>query len=187
MRSALERAAHHARAYLATLDTGPVATTASRQELLSRLDVPLTRQGVAADVVVDELAAASDGGLLGSGSGRFFAWVIGGALPSAVATEWLMSAWDQNAAIYATSPVSAVVEEVAGNTRLTEAGVLLFDHHGRVEIGERMGLPDVLTGYAPNNFQFTSAEFGPASGPSLDPGGGLQTASLRGGNCEKQG
>ena len=37
------------------------------------------------------------------------------------------------------------------------------------------GLPDVLTGYAPNNFQFTSAEFGPASGPSLDPGGRLQT------------
>jgi glutamate/tyrosine decarboxylase-like PLP-dependent enzyme len=41
-------------------------------------------------------------------------WVIGGALPSAVATEWLMSAWDQNAAIYATSPMSSVVEEVAG-------------------------------------------------------------------------
>jgi predicted porin len=37
----------------------------------------------------------------------------------------------------------------------------------------------VLTGYAPNNFQFTSAEFGPASGPSLDPGGGLHTSFLR--------
>jgi predicted porin len=36
----------------------------------------------------------------------------------------------------------------------------------------------VLTGYAPNNFQFTSAEFGPASGPSLDPAGRLQTAFL---------
>jgi glutamate/tyrosine decarboxylase-like PLP-dependent enzyme len=114
MRSALDRAAHHARAYLATLDTGAVAATVSRQELLSRLDVSLTRDSVAADVVVDELAAAVDGGLLGSGGGRFFAWVIGGALPSAVATEWLMSAWDQNAAIYATSPVSSVVEEVAG-------------------------------------------------------------------------
>jgi hypothetical protein len=31
-----------------------------------------------------------------------------------VSTEWLMSAWDQNAAIYATSPASSVVEEVAG-------------------------------------------------------------------------
>ncbi|MBI4473063.1 MAG: hypothetical protein HY646_10370 [Acidobacteria bacterium] len=101
VRSALDRAVHHARAYLATLDTGAVAATVSRQELLSRLDVPLTREGVAADVVVDELASAVDGGLLRSASGRFFAWVIGGALPSAVATEWLMSAWDQNAAIYA--------------------------------------------------------------------------------------
>jgi aromatic-L-amino-acid decarboxylase len=112
--SALDRAAHHARAYLATLDTGAVSATVTRQELLSRLDVPLTHEGVAPNVVIDELAAAVDGGLIGSAGGRFFAWVIGGALPSAVATEWLMSAWDQNAAIYATSPVSSVVEEVAG-------------------------------------------------------------------------
>ena len=70
------------------------------------------------------------------------------------------------------------VEGSDADIRLTEASVLLFDGHGRIEIGERMGLPDVLTGYAPNNFQFTSAEFGPASGPSLDPAGGLQTGFL---------
>jgi hypothetical protein len=75
--------------------------------------------------------------------------------------------------------IRLAVEGSDENTRLTEASILLFDSHGRVEIGERMGLPDVLTGYAPNNFQFTSAEFGPASGPSLDPGGGLQTGFLR--------
>jgi len=72
------------------------------------------------------------------------------------------------------------VEGSDENTRLTEASILLFDNHGRIEIGERMCLPEVLTGYAPNNFQFTSAEFGPASGPSLDPGGGLQTGFFRG-------
>ena len=77
------------------------------------------------------------------------------------------------------------VEGSDSDIRLTEASVLLFDGHGRVEIGERMGLPDVLTGYAPNNFQFTSAEFGPASGPSLDPGGGLQTGLLRGALAEQ--
>jgi hypothetical protein len=44
---------------------------------------------------------------------------------------------------------------------------------GRLEYGERQGLPDVLTGYAPNPFTFTTAEFGPASGLSLDPGGGI--------------
>lgn len=64
------------------------------------------------------------------------------------------------------------------NARLVEASVLVFGGRGRFEIGERMGLPDVLTGYAPNNFQFTSAEFGPASGPSLDPAGRLQTVFL---------
>ncbi len=72
------------------------------------------------------------------------------------------------------------IEGSDDDARLTEASVLLFDNHGRLEIGERMGLPDVLTGYAPNNFQFTSAEFGPASGLSLDPAGGLQTSFLRG-------
>jgi predicted porin len=47
-----------------------------------------------------------------------------------------------------------------------------------LELGERHGLTDVHTGYVPNNFAFTGAEFGPASGPSLDPGGGLQHAFL---------
>lgn len=61
---------------------------------------------------------------------------------------------------------------------LAEASILLSGSRGRLELGERQGLPDVLTGYAPNNFAFTGAEFGPASGPSLDPGGGLQHAFL---------
>lgn len=70
------------------------------------------------------------------------------------------------------------VQAMEDEVRLVEASVLLFGGNGRLEIGERMGLPDVLTGYAPNNFDFTSAEFGPASGPSLDPAGRLQTTFL---------
>ncbi len=61
---------------------------------------------------------------------------------------------------------------------LAEASLLVFGRAGRLEIGKRPGLPDVLTGYAPNSFAFTGGEFGPASGPSLDPGGGLQHAFL---------
>jgi hypothetical protein len=74
--------------------------------------------------------------------------------------------------------VRVAAEISDARAQLVEASVLLFDERGRLEIGERPGLPDVLTGYAPNNFQFTSAEFGPASGPSLDPGGRLQTLLL---------
>src|SRR5204863_7942526 len=41
---------------------------------------------------------------------------------------------------------------------LAEASILLSGSHGRLELGQRQGLPDVLTGYAPNNFAFTGAE-----------------------------
>jgi len=37
-------------------------------------------------------------------SGRFFGFVIGGALPVAVAADWLTSAWDQNAALIGPTP-----------------------------------------------------------------------------------
>ena len=112
--AALDRAALHARQFLDTLDTRSVAATVSRETLLARFDVPLERAGLSAVQVVDDLAKAAEGGQLGSVSGRFFAWVIGGTLPAALAADWLVSAWDQNATIYATSPVASVVEEVAG-------------------------------------------------------------------------
>ena len=60
----------------------------------------LPEHGLPPEEVVDELATALDGGVLGSAGGRFFGWVIGGALPAAVAADWLTVAWDQNAAIY---------------------------------------------------------------------------------------
>jgi len=54
-----------------------------------------------------------------------------------------------------------------------ERSLVFTDRWGRIEAGWRQGFPDVLTGYAPNAFQFVSIEFGPASGLSLDPAGGL--------------
>lgn len=111
---ALRRAVQHAEAYLNSLDTRPVGAMASIETLRDRLGVALGDNGVDPERVIDELAAATDGGLLGCAGGRFYAWVIGGALPSALAADWLTSAWDQNAALAACSPAMAVVEEVAG-------------------------------------------------------------------------
>jgi glutamate/tyrosine decarboxylase-like PLP-dependent enzyme len=111
---ALDRAAHHASVWLEGLATRAVNATTSLEELRARLRVPLTDEGIDPVQVVDDLAAATEGGLLGSPGGRFYAWVIGGTMPSAIAADWLTSAWDQNAGMYATAPAAAVAEEVVG-------------------------------------------------------------------------
>ncbi|HEY1926899.1 MAG TPA: pyridoxal-dependent decarboxylase [Caulobacteraceae bacterium] len=110
----LARAYRHAVDYLEGLDNWPVAATASLEVLRERLGVPLSAAPTPAETVIDELATATAGGQVGSASGRFFAWVIGGALPSALAADWLASAWDVNAVLYASGPAAAVVEEIAG-------------------------------------------------------------------------
>lgn len=112
---ALDRARHHATQYLNGLSERPVAATTSADNLRKRLNCGLQSGGVDPEAIVDELVAATRGGHLGSVGGRFFAWVIGGALPSALAADWLVSTWDNNAALYACGPASAIVEEIAGD------------------------------------------------------------------------
>jgi len=43
---------------------------------------------------------------------RFFGFVAGGALPAALAANWLAAAWDQNASMVVLSPVGAALEDV---------------------------------------------------------------------------
>jgi glutamate/tyrosine decarboxylase-like PLP-dependent enzyme len=107
----LARAAAHAAAFLDGLDERHVAPTATLDALRARIGVPLPEQGEDAAAVVDRLAADCADGLMASTGPRFYGWVVGGALPAALGADWLLSAWDQNAGIYATSPALAVVEE----------------------------------------------------------------------------
>ena len=111
---ALRRAAAHAERHLAASSTGAASRRRSGAALIERLGRALPEQGTDAAAVVDSFARAAEGGLMGSGTGRFFAWVIGGALESSVAADWLVSAWDQNSSLAVTSPFAAAVEEVVG-------------------------------------------------------------------------
>ena len=111
----LQHALGHALSHLAGMDNRPAGATASLKQLRERFDHPLPQTGTDAAQVIDDLVCDCEGGIIGSGSGRFFGWVIGGTLPAALAADWLTSAWDQNAAIHACGPAEAVIEEVAGS------------------------------------------------------------------------
>jgi glutamate/tyrosine decarboxylase-like PLP-dependent enzyme len=108
----LERTFAIARDYLAGLDEQHVGPRASIEQLRSALDVPLPDAGVDADQVIEELARGMAPGLVASAGPRYFGFVIGGSVPAALAADWLASAWDQNAAIYAAAPAACVAEGV---------------------------------------------------------------------------
>ncbi|MDB4913845.1 MAG: PLP-dependent enzyme glutamate decarboxylase [Gemmatimonadetes bacterium] len=111
---ALHRAVHHALQWIDGLDDRPVGSTVAPEDLRRRLGGPLPQSRTDAAAVIDELVAATEGAHLGSVGGRFFAWVIGGALPAALAADWLTSTWDQPSALYRCGPAASIVEEVAG-------------------------------------------------------------------------
>ncbi len=113
-RRLLERAAALGIDYVESVADRPVGATASIEELRQTLDLPLQDGPVDALEVIEDLARDVDPGLTQMGSGRYFGFVIGGALPVTIAADWLTSAWDQNAGLALPTPGAAVVEEVAG-------------------------------------------------------------------------
>jgi glutamate/tyrosine decarboxylase-like PLP-dependent enzyme len=111
---ALEAALGHALDYLRNVDERPVGHTVSLETLRRRLCKEWNADPLPAEVVVNDLARDIEGGLNNSVNARFYAWVIGGSLPAALAADWLTSTWDQNAGLYGVSPASAIVEEAVG-------------------------------------------------------------------------
>ena len=104
----------HALEYLHQVDAKPVGPTTSLAELRNRMARTWDSEPRDSRQVIDELVQDIEGGLNNSASARFYAWVIGGSIPSALAADWLTSTWDQNAGMYSVSPAAAVAEEVVG-------------------------------------------------------------------------
>ena len=97
--AALDRAHGHALDWLASLDRRPVPPQASVEEVTQALGTELPDGPTDPAEVVDLLVEACDPGLTAMPSGRFFGFVIGGTHPAALAADWLVSAWDQNACL----------------------------------------------------------------------------------------
>ena len=113
-KGALGEAFEEAVAYLQGIPSRSIPSYVDLSTLRAALGGSLPERPMEPREVVADLAAAADQGVVASGSGRFFGFVIGGANPAALAADWLTSAWDQNAGLYVLGPAASVVEEVAG-------------------------------------------------------------------------
>ena len=113
----------HAEKFLAQLPNRPVRAQATRDQLMALLSAPLSEQGEDPAATINLLARAGEQGTMASAGPRYFGFVIGGSLPVSVAADWLTTAWDQNAGLYATSPIASVVEDVASEWLLDLFGL----------------------------------------------------------------
>jgi glutamate/tyrosine decarboxylase-like PLP-dependent enzyme len=121
--AALEAAAEHARRWLDSVPNRPVGPRVSADALREAFGDKIPEGPSDAVEVIDALAEAMDPGLLDIASGRFFGWVMGGTLPSALAADWLVSAWDQNTGLRYATPGAAAAEETAGRWLLDLLGL----------------------------------------------------------------
>jgi glutamate/tyrosine decarboxylase-like PLP-dependent enzyme len=113
MRDLLDDASRRAMRYLEEIQERRVSPAEEAVTNLSRFqetlpETPTDPQETLA--LLDEVGSPATMGIAGR---RFFGFVIGGALPVTVASNWLATAWDQNPGLRVASPVNAVLEDVA--------------------------------------------------------------------------
>jgi len=113
-RRALDAAHAAAVRFLDTLGSRPVWPRAGLDEMTEAFGGPLPATGEDPAQVIEDLAAIADPGLVAIPGGRFFGFVIGGTLPAALASDWLVSAWDQNSGSSTMTTATVGIERVAG-------------------------------------------------------------------------
>jgi glutamate/tyrosine decarboxylase-like PLP-dependent enzyme len=97
-------------AFLNSLPERPVAPRASFDELIAALGGPLSEAPQDPVSIVDDLSARLEPGVAATAGPRYFGFVTGGSYPVALAADWLVSAWDQNAALHIMSPAMSALE-----------------------------------------------------------------------------
>src|SRR5688500_16278299 len=109
--------------YLRTLPERHVGALADAETVRQRLGTTLPDGPEDAASVIAALAEAVDPGLVATAGPRYYGFVIGGALPAAVAADVMTAAWGQNAGLHALSPAGAAAEQVAGEWMLDLLGL----------------------------------------------------------------
>ena len=138
-REAMLDVAHQAASrYSKSLDARAVMPTETAIAALAGFKEPLPANPSEGTAVIAELDRLGSPATVATTGGRFFGFVVGGALPVTVAANWLASVWDQNAGSWVLSPVAAELEAVAADW-LLELFDLPRDAHVGFVTGSTMG------------------------------------------------
>jgi glutamate/tyrosine decarboxylase-like PLP-dependent enzyme len=122
----LRRTAELAIDDLRGLPERPVRESAPLEDLRSALSVDLPDEPAdpaELTALIERIHADAEPGVIASAGPRFFGFVIGGTLPAALAMDWLVSTWDQDAGLYVIGPSAAVAEETAARWVLDLLGL----------------------------------------------------------------
>lgn len=103
-----------AKSFEESLDSRPVYPDDKAIKALDEFEQPLSNDGEKATAVLKMLNEVGGQGVVSSRGGRYYGFVTGGALPVAVAANWLAASWDQNGGPSVMSPTAAKIEEIAG-------------------------------------------------------------------------
>lgn len=90
----------------------PVFPSDEALEKLSIFDTPMSSEPMEAKEIIDMLHGYGSPATVAQTGGRYFGFVNGGAIPASLNAKWLSDIWDQNAVLYAASPISSKLEEV---------------------------------------------------------------------------
>jgi glutamate/tyrosine decarboxylase-like PLP-dependent enzyme len=113
MRPLLESAAERAIRYLEGTKERRVSPSPDAVHALDALQESFPNSPADEAEVLNLLDEIGSPATMAMAGPRFFGWVIGGSLPAALAANWLAAAWDQNAGLFASTPIATVLEEIS--------------------------------------------------------------------------
>ena len=109
------RASRYGNEYLATVLDRNVYPTEEAIENLSVFEEPMPEVSTKATDVIDMLHKFGAPATIPQVGGRYFGFVDGSAVPAGMAAKELATFWDQNAAMYISSPIASKLETIVEN------------------------------------------------------------------------
>ena len=111
-RSLFLLAHRYAAEYMSGVAERTVTPSAEAVEALRNFDEPMPDGPAAPLATLEKLHRFGSPATIAQTGGRYFGFVNGGVIPEALASRWLIDAWDQNTALEVMSPVGSRLEHV---------------------------------------------------------------------------